>query len=338
MLVFVAQYQLYSIVPGWVAQVSLRNSKVARRPIAKKPLQIVDRPTARRKPLQTVDRPSARKSPQTVDRPDQQQESLFFPRERSIRPPELYYYACAIICACAYVLARIQIVLCCWAWYLLLRTARRHWWLREPWKKTVHRVLLYHVKAPWLKLHFLVGQDREPWPTASPYLLPYSHCRASHSCWTVSERLWTLLIVFCTPIAAMLNYCLPTHCEDCWHYCVYSPLSCCIVPSPPAKPSWMVCVMCSSILNSSELNKGADTATPWTARIRVNVSHMSTSSHVNLRGHSFYQPLTPLYLMVSEIVHLFLYHTIVFIFNNKISTTYNNRPFQKEQLKTYSCV
>ena len=49
-----------------------------------------------------VDRPTARKLLQTVS-PS--------PIERSYRPPELYYYACAIICACTDVLARIQMVI-----------------------------------------------------------------------------------------------------------------------------------------------------------------------------------------------------------------------------------
>ena len=57
--------------------------------------------------------------------------------------------------------------------------------------------------------------------------------------------------------------------------------------------------------------------------------------HVKLRGHSFYyRPPTPLYLMVSEILHLFVYHTIVFFFKNKTSI----QPLQKEQLKTFICI
>ena len=57
---------------------------------------------------------------------------------------------------------------------------------------------------------------------------------------------------------------------------IHTTLSCCTVLSLPVKPSWMVCVMYSSILNSSEPNKVADTATQ-TAQVRVNVAHTSTS-------------------------------------------------------------
>ena len=95
-------------------------------------------------------------------------------------------------------------------------------------------------------------------------------------------------------------------------------------------------VLTSSILNSSEPNNVADTATPWTARVRVNASHMSASSHVKLRRHSFYHHK---YLFPSQFLRLYTcLYTTPFFFNNKTSMTYTNLPFQKEKLKTFMCM
>ena len=59
---------------------------------------------------------------------------------------------------------------------------------------------------------------------------------------------------------------------------IHTTLSCCIVPSPPAKPSWWS-VLCVPIfwtaVNLTRLL--TQHWAPWTARVRVNVSHTSTS-------------------------------------------------------------
>ena len=118
--------------------------------------------------------------------------------------------------------------------------------------------------------HVLVGQDHRAL-TLLPAIFAHIQPLQSYICgyWTVSERLWTLLTVFWTPSSYdkttdhSLTVTLLT--------IVYTPFSCCIAPSPSAEPSWTVCVMCSSIMNSNESNKIADTATSWTARVRVNI-------------------------------------------------------------------
>ena len=154
----------------------------------------------------------------------------------------------------------------CW-----LRITRRRWWLRELWKKTVHRAAVPSRTCWWDRIELWPTASYIPSHTAIAELLavaglfpnasgPSPHCFLNPYS-SYAELLTTHL---CTMKVADTSL-------------IHTTLSCCTVLSPPAKPSWTVCVMCSSILNSSESNKVADTATPWTARERMNVSHTSTS-------------------------------------------------------------
>ena len=167
----------------------------------------------------------------------------------------------------------------------------------------------------------------EPWPTASyirSHIQPYALQSYSRSCWTVSERLWTLLTVFWTPnIYAKL---LTTHSpwKGCSHSFVYSPLSCCWSIYPHHLQSLVErTVLCSG--TAVNLKVVADTATPWTAQLSES-EHISPSNliHVKLRGHSFYyHRLTPSsFPMVSDILKICSYTTCTpFYFNNKTSMT-----------------
>ena len=149
---------------------------------------------------------------------------------------------------------------CCCAMSMHLDSSHTCWWDRmEPWPTASyipsHTAIAELVTVAGL---FLNASGPSPHCFLNPYS-SYAELLTTHPPWRLP-----------TPL------------------CIYTTLSCCTVPLPPAKPSWMVCVMCSSILSSSEPNKVADTATPWTARVRVNVAHTSTSSVVKLRGHSYY--------------------------------------------------
>ena len=209
---------------------------------------------------------------------------FLLPSQRSHRPPELYYCVCTLVNACAAdVLARHSNcnVGTCTCIHWLLSGIPVDWRQadvtggQENHGKRPSTVLLCHVKAPWLKPHLLVWDRIELWPTAC--YIP-SHTAIAELL-AVAGLFWNASgpypHCFLNPYSSYAEL-LTTHSP--WRLLttvLYTTLSCYIILSSPTKPSWMVCVMCSSILSSSETNKVADTATP--SRVTVNISHTSTS-------------------------------------------------------------
>ena len=126
------------------------------------------------------------------------------------------------------------------------------------------------------------------------------------------------------------------HNEGCWHQ--YTPLSVAVQFShhlqSPAEWSVLCVPVFWTAVNPANV---ADTATPWKARVRMNVSHTSTSFTSNWEDIRFTTTNT-------TFPHGFWDYTLVCIPHHSSSTTrpqlmtYINLPFQKEQLKTFMCV
>ena len=119
---------------------------------------------------------------------------------------------------------------------------------------------------------------REPQPTASPYLLPYSHCRASRSCWTVSERFWTLLNArHCFLNTQQLCWLLTT--PSLWRLLTYH---CVYTQSTKAQLNGMCYVFQYS--EQQWTQQGCWHSYTLDSSSECECSHTSTSSHVKLRG------------------------------------------------------